>query len=158
MSTCLCFCFLPLQGEQFVFYEDWGEALVGKSCPVLCVLDIEGDNVSVLEGVPDDISPGQVATAILAMMQFLFSLCTKILLKPSCLFRCFLFRSICLCRHFGLQGTQAWCLWAGGMSLSELASSTVPTGGDHCQHRSIRKMNTCLSRLTCSYSPLSFLR
>uniref|UniRef100_A0A4W6F251 Acylamino-acid-releasing enzyme n=1 Tax=Lates calcarifer TaxID=8187 RepID=A0A4W6F251_LATCA len=46
-------------GEQFVFREDWGEALVGKSCPVLCVLDIEGDNVSVLEGVPENISPGQ---------------------------------------------------------------------------------------------------
>uniref|UniRef100_A0A7N8XS93 acylaminoacyl-peptidase n=1 Tax=Mastacembelus armatus TaxID=205130 RepID=A0A7N8XS93_9TELE len=47
------------EGEQFVFYEDWGEALVSKSCPVLCVLDIEGDNVSVLEGVPENISPGQ---------------------------------------------------------------------------------------------------
>uniref|UniRef100_A0A8C7Z749 Acylamino-acid-releasing enzyme n=1 Tax=Oryzias sinensis TaxID=183150 RepID=A0A8C7Z749_9TELE len=46
-------------GEQFAYHEDWGEALVNKSCPVLCVLDIEGDNVSVLEGVPDDISPGQ---------------------------------------------------------------------------------------------------
>ncbi|XP_038142271.1 acylamino-acid-releasing enzyme [Cyprinodon tularosa] len=50
---------LILQGEQFVYHEDWGEALVSKSCPVLCVLDIEGDNVSVLEGVPDSISPGQ---------------------------------------------------------------------------------------------------
>ncbi|XP_032431432.1 acylamino-acid-releasing enzyme-like isoform X2 [Xiphophorus hellerii] len=48
-----------IKGEQFVYYEDWGEAFVGKSCPVLCVLDIEGDNVSVLEGVPDSISPGQ---------------------------------------------------------------------------------------------------
>ncbi|XP_073326797.1 acylamino-acid-releasing enzyme isoform X1 [Pagrus major] len=48
-----------VKGEQFVFHEDWGEALVSKSCPVLCVLDIEGDNVSVLEGVPEDISPGQ---------------------------------------------------------------------------------------------------
>uniref|UniRef100_A0A3B3C5N4 Acylamino-acid-releasing enzyme n=1 Tax=Oryzias melastigma TaxID=30732 RepID=A0A3B3C5N4_ORYME len=48
-----------VKGEQFAFYEDWGEDLVNKSCPVLCVLDIEGDNVSVLEGVPDDISPGQ---------------------------------------------------------------------------------------------------
>ncbi|TNN82382.1 Acylamino-acid-releasing enzyme [Liparis tanakae] len=48
-----------VKGEQFVFYEDWGEALVGKSHPVLCVLDIEGDNVSVLEGVPENISPGQ---------------------------------------------------------------------------------------------------
>uniref|UniRef100_A0A671UVH6 acylaminoacyl-peptidase n=1 Tax=Sparus aurata TaxID=8175 RepID=A0A671UVH6_SPAAU len=53
------FAFSILQGEQFVFHEDWGEALVSKSCPVLCVLDIEGDNVSVLEGVPEDISPGQ---------------------------------------------------------------------------------------------------
>ncbi|XP_058498460.1 acylamino-acid-releasing enzyme isoform X2 [Solea solea] len=48
-----------VKGEQFVFREDWGEALVGKNCPVLCVMDIEGDNVSVLEGVPEDISPGQ---------------------------------------------------------------------------------------------------
>uniref|UniRef100_A0A8C7FWY2 Acylamino-acid-releasing enzyme n=1 Tax=Oncorhynchus kisutch TaxID=8019 RepID=A0A8C7FWY2_ONCKI len=47
------------KGEQFVFYEDWGETLVSKSSPVLCVLDIEGSNVSVLEGVPDNISPGQ---------------------------------------------------------------------------------------------------
>jgi len=47
------------KGEQFVFYEDWGEALVNKSHPVLCVLDIEGSNVSVLEGIPDNISPGQ---------------------------------------------------------------------------------------------------
>uniref|UniRef100_A0A674DS35 Acylamino-acid-releasing enzyme n=1 Tax=Salmo trutta TaxID=8032 RepID=A0A674DS35_SALTR len=45
--------------NQFVFYEDWGETLVSKSSPVLCVLDIEGSNVSVLEGVPDNISPGQ---------------------------------------------------------------------------------------------------
>ncbi|CAB1336034.1 unnamed protein product [Coregonus sp. 'balchen'] len=47
------------KGEQFVFYEDWGETLVSKSSPVLCVLDIEGSNISVLEGVPDNISPGQ---------------------------------------------------------------------------------------------------
>uniref|UniRef100_A0A6Q2WUV8 acylaminoacyl-peptidase n=1 Tax=Esox lucius TaxID=8010 RepID=A0A6Q2WUV8_ESOLU len=47
------------RGEQFLFYEDWGESLVSKSSPVLCVLDIEGSNVSVLEGVPDNISPGQ---------------------------------------------------------------------------------------------------
>lgn len=42
--------------------------MVGKSCPVLCVLDIEGDNVSVLEGVPEYISPGQVGTAVSAVM------------------------------------------------------------------------------------------
>ncbi len=65
---CCVFAFLFLQGEQFVFHEDWGEALVSKSSPVLCVLDIEGDNVSVLEGVPENISPGQVGTVVCAVM------------------------------------------------------------------------------------------
>ncbi len=49
-----------MQGQQFEYYEDWGEALVNKSSPVLCVLDIEGSNITVLEGIPTDISPGQV--------------------------------------------------------------------------------------------------
>lgn len=62
------FPFLYLQGEQFVYHEDWGEALDSKSCPVLCVLDIEGGNVSVLEGVPENISPGQVGTANCAIL------------------------------------------------------------------------------------------
>ncbi|MBN3315453.1 ACPH enzyme, partial [Atractosteus spatula] len=48
-----------VKGDQFVFYEDWGETLVSKSTPVLCVLDIESSNISVLEGIPDNISPGQ---------------------------------------------------------------------------------------------------
>ncbi|XP_065103867.1 acylamino-acid-releasing enzyme isoform X2 [Paramisgurnus dabryanus] len=48
-----------LKGQQFEFYEDWGEALVNKSSPVLCVLDIESNNITVLEGIPDYISPGQ---------------------------------------------------------------------------------------------------
>ncbi|CAG07332.1 unnamed protein product, partial [Tetraodon nigroviridis] len=48
-----------LKGEQFAYNEDWGEGLVSKSCPVLCVLDIEGNNITVLEGVPENISPGQ---------------------------------------------------------------------------------------------------
>lgn len=59
-----------LQGEQFVFHEDWGETLVSKSCPVLCVLDIEGSNVSVLEGVPEDISPGQVSAIVFFFFPF----------------------------------------------------------------------------------------
>ncbi|XP_051526113.1 acylamino-acid-releasing enzyme isoform X2 [Myxocyprinus asiaticus] len=48
-----------VKGHQFEFYEDWGEALVNKSSPVLCVLDIEGSNITVLEGIPTNISPGQ---------------------------------------------------------------------------------------------------
>ncbi|NWH76218.1 ACPH enzyme, partial [Piaya cayana] len=50
----------PLKGEQFVYREDWGEALSTRSEPVLCALDIEGSSISVLEGVPGHLSPGQV--------------------------------------------------------------------------------------------------
>lgn len=35
--------------------------MVSKSVPVLCVLDIESGNISVLEGVPENVSPGQVS-------------------------------------------------------------------------------------------------
>ncbi|XP_023403486.1 acylamino-acid-releasing enzyme isoform X8 [Loxodonta africana] len=48
-----------IKGDQFVFYEDWGENMVSKSTPVLCVLDVESGNISVLEGVPENVSPGQ---------------------------------------------------------------------------------------------------
>ena len=51
-----------LQGEQFVYYEDWGETLSTRSVPVLCVLDIKSSSVSVLESVPEHVSPGQVGT------------------------------------------------------------------------------------------------
>ncbi len=50
-----------LQGDEFVFYEDWGEQLVGKSHPVLCILDVDSGVVSTLDNVPDNISPGQVS-------------------------------------------------------------------------------------------------
>lgn len=36
--------------------------MVSKSTPVLCVLDVESGNISVLEGVPESVSPGQVST------------------------------------------------------------------------------------------------
>uniref|UniRef100_A0A8C5MM49 Acylamino-acid-releasing enzyme n=1 Tax=Leptobrachium leishanense TaxID=445787 RepID=A0A8C5MM49_9ANUR len=49
----------PIKGDQFLLYEDWGEGLVSKSVPVLCVMDIESGNISVLEGIPDYVSPGQ---------------------------------------------------------------------------------------------------
>lgn len=48
------------QGEEFVYHEDWGEALSTRSEPVLCILDLEGLSLSVLEGVPEYLSPGQV--------------------------------------------------------------------------------------------------
>ncbi|XP_062441424.1 acylamino-acid-releasing enzyme [Rhea pennata] len=49
----------PIKGEKFVYYEDWGETLRTRSMPVLCVLDIEGSSISVLEGIPEQVSPGQ---------------------------------------------------------------------------------------------------
>lgn len=67
---CCFFSSVNLKGEQFVFYEDWGEALVQKSSPVLCVVDIEGNNVSVLEGVPENISPGQVGAHCPCFLSF----------------------------------------------------------------------------------------
>ncbi|KAG9470447.1 hypothetical protein GDO78_017783 [Eleutherodactylus coqui] len=48
-----------MKGDQFVLHEDWGEGLVDKSVPALCVLDIESGNISVLEGIPAHVSPGQ---------------------------------------------------------------------------------------------------
>ncbi|XP_053809873.1 acylamino-acid-releasing enzyme-like isoform X2 [Vidua chalybeata] len=47
------------EGKQFVYHEDWGEALSTRSMPVLCVLDLEGLSLSVLQGVPEDLCPGQ---------------------------------------------------------------------------------------------------
>ncbi|XP_055662008.1 acylamino-acid-releasing enzyme isoform X2 [Falco peregrinus] len=47
------------ESEQFVYHEDWGEALSTRSVPVLCVLDLEGSSLSVLEGIPEHLSPGQ---------------------------------------------------------------------------------------------------
>ncbi|XP_064012505.1 acylamino-acid-releasing enzyme-like isoform X2 [Pogoniulus pusillus] len=48
------------QDERFVYHEDWGEALSTRSMPVLCALDLEGSSLSVLEGVPEHLCPGQV--------------------------------------------------------------------------------------------------
>ncbi|XP_064523997.1 acylamino-acid-releasing enzyme-like isoform X1 [Pseudopipra pipra] len=47
------------EGEQFLYHEDWGEALSTRSVPILCVLDLESSSLSVLEGIPEHLSPGQ---------------------------------------------------------------------------------------------------
>lgn len=38
--------------------------MVSKSTPVLCVLDVDSGNISVLEGVPENVSPGQVSSVL----------------------------------------------------------------------------------------------
>lgn len=45
-----------------MYCEDWGEALTNKSVPVICVMSLQSGSVSVLQGVPPDVSPGQVRT------------------------------------------------------------------------------------------------
>jgi len=57
-----------LQGAEYEFTEDWGEQLVGKSQPVICIYNVEWEPftnpsdsspIQVLEG-SDQWSPGQV--------------------------------------------------------------------------------------------------
>ncbi|KAG8534922.1 hypothetical protein GDO81_029920, partial [Engystomops pustulosus] len=87
------------KGEQFVLHEDWGEGLVDRSLPVLCVLDIESGNISVLEGIPNHVSPGQVS-----MWPPPDNLPPRVT------------QHLPLSRPSGPRGTRAWCLWAGGTS------------------------------------------
>ncbi|XP_078065549.1 acylamino-acid-releasing enzyme-like isoform X2 [Mustelus asterias] len=56
-------CQKPLQEDQFLYWEDWGESLVNKNTPVLCVMDIESGNIFILQGIPEHISPGQAIWA-----------------------------------------------------------------------------------------------
>ncbi|RMX52916.1 hypothetical protein pdam_00010942 [Pocillopora damicornis] len=50
----------PEKGNKFEFKDDWGEQLVSKCSPVIVVYDMESDEIRVLEGVPDNLSAGQV--------------------------------------------------------------------------------------------------
>uniref|UniRef100_A0A3B3Z8V4 acylaminoacyl-peptidase n=1 Tax=Periophthalmus magnuspinnatus TaxID=409849 RepID=A0A3B3Z8V4_9GOBI len=45
--------------DRSVYREDWGEALSQKSSPVLCCVDLRTGTHSVLQGAPDQVSPGQ---------------------------------------------------------------------------------------------------
>ena len=53
-------CAIMLQGDEYVFRPDWGEQLEGKHQSVIAVCDTESDTISVLEGIPAHLSPGQV--------------------------------------------------------------------------------------------------
>uniref|UniRef100_A0A669DNP9 acylaminoacyl-peptidase n=1 Tax=Oreochromis niloticus TaxID=8128 RepID=A0A669DNP9_ORENI len=69
LSAGLLFCFfwgwwVPMPNQDRSLYcEDWGEALTNRSEPAICVVDLEIGAVSVLEGVPPDVSPGQALWA-----------------------------------------------------------------------------------------------
>ncbi|XP_078110696.1 acylamino-acid-releasing enzyme [Sander vitreus] len=49
--------------DRSVYCEDWGEALTNKSIPVICVVNLQSGSVTVLQGVPPDVSPGQALWA-----------------------------------------------------------------------------------------------
>uniref|UniRef100_A0ACB8EIV8 Uncharacterized protein n=1 Tax=Sphaerodactylus townsendi TaxID=933632 RepID=A0ACB8EIV8_9SAUR len=51
------------KGEQFVYYDNWGEMLSDNSAPVLCVLNVETSEISVPGGIPGHISPGQAVSS-----------------------------------------------------------------------------------------------
>lgn len=57
--------------DKNVYVEDWGEGLVGKSCPVLCVADLNKGAVIVYAGVPPHISPGQVSQRSLYLIIYI---------------------------------------------------------------------------------------
>ncbi|XP_072223271.1 acylamino-acid-releasing enzyme isoform X1 [Leuresthes tenuis] len=52
-----------LRKDRSVYCEDWGEALTNRSVPAICVVDLRSGAVSVLQGVPLDVSPGQALWA-----------------------------------------------------------------------------------------------
>ena len=71
MCVCVCVCACArvwpytvpvLNQDRSVYREDWGEALTNKSVPVICSVNLQSGSVCVLEGVPSDVSPGQVRT------------------------------------------------------------------------------------------------
>ncbi|XP_068191593.1 S9 family peptidase [Antennarius striatus] len=54
---------LPAGKDRSIYWEDWGEALTSKSVPVICMVNLQSSSVSVLRGVPPDVSPGQALWA-----------------------------------------------------------------------------------------------
>lgn len=49
------------QGGEFDHVDTWGEQLQERVHPVICVMDVESGIVSILENVPENLSPGQVS-------------------------------------------------------------------------------------------------
>ena len=45
-----------------MFKEDWGEQLVGVCHPIIAILDVANEDIKVVEGIPENLSAGQVNT------------------------------------------------------------------------------------------------
>lgn len=59
MTTALIVFYILLQGEEYLYIQDWGEQLVGKKYSVLVEYNIENDAAEVLAGIPEDVCPAQ---------------------------------------------------------------------------------------------------
>ncbi|KAG5334733.1 ACPH enzyme, partial [Acromyrmex charruanus] len=47
-------------GNEYIYKPHWGEQLVGKHQSVVAVLDTTLDTITILSGIPDELSPGQM--------------------------------------------------------------------------------------------------
>lgn len=47
------------KGDQYLYRQDWGENLVGKHHPVVCIVNLTTEEVQQLDPLPDDVSCGQ---------------------------------------------------------------------------------------------------
>ncbi|XP_072026016.1 acylamino-acid-releasing enzyme-like isoform X1 [Amphiura filiformis] len=52
-----------VKGTEHEFLEDWGETLVSRHHPVICIMDLTTETVKIVEGIDEDMSPGQVEFA-----------------------------------------------------------------------------------------------
>lgn len=50
--------------DRSLYHEDWGEALSNKSLSVLCCVDLKSGDLSVLQGIPPEVSPGQAVWSV----------------------------------------------------------------------------------------------
>lgn len=51
------------KGEEYLYRQDWGEQLVGKKMSIIVEYDVENDQVDIINGIPEDVCPGQVIYA-----------------------------------------------------------------------------------------------
>lgn len=51
------------KGTEFIYRPDWGEQLVGKVQPVIVISDFENETLTVMDNIPENVSPGQVIWA-----------------------------------------------------------------------------------------------
>ena len=75
------------QGTEFEYRDDWGEQLQKKNQPVMCILDWNDNHVSILDNIPDNISPGQVWTFLKQIYVEMHFAVKFGLILPSCIRR-----------------------------------------------------------------------